>query len=107
MKSKLFYSIGEVSEYTKVPPHTIRYWENRYNLLRPEKDSRGRRRYTKSDIDLIKKINELVYEKKYKTESIKKKIKEDRNIDTAEKLTRNKIFLIKQELESILEIVNR
>ena len=106
MNSKLFYSIQEVSEYTGVPTYTIRYWEKNYNLIRPEKDSRGRRRYRKSDLELIKKIKELIYDKKYKAEGVKKKIKEEskREIPGG---TKDTINFVKKELESILEIVSR
>ena len=106
MNSKLFYSIQEVSEYTGVPPYTIRYWEKNYNLIRPEKDSRGRRRYKNSDLELIKKIKELIYDKKYKAEGAKKKIKEEKGGEGAGG-TKDTINLIKKELESIIEIVNR
>ena len=106
MNSKLFYSIQEASEHAGVPPYTIRYWEKEYNLVCPEKDSRGRRRYRKSDLELIKKIKELIYEKKYKTEGVKKKIKEEKKEEVSEG-TKDTINLIKKELESILEIVNR
>ncbi len=106
MNSKLFYSIQEVSEYTGVPPYTIRYWEKNYNLIRPEKDSRGRRRYKNADLELIKKIKELIYEKKYKAEGVKKEMKEERKVGMSVG-TKDTIDLIKKELESILEIVNK
>jgi DNA-binding transcriptional MerR regulator len=106
MNSKLFYSIKEASEYTGVPPHTIRYWEREYNLIRPEKDSGGRRRYRKSDLELIKRIKELIYDKKYKTEGVKKKIKEEQKSEISEGM-KDAIYLIRKELESILEIVNK
>ena len=63
MNEKLFYSINEASEYAGVPPYTIRYWETRYNLIRPEKNSRGRRRYRYADLELIKKIKDLICQK--------------------------------------------
>lgn len=106
MNSKLFYSIQEASEYAEVPPYTIRYWEKEYNLIRPEKDSCGRRRYGKSDLELIKKIKELIYEKKYKAEGAKKKIKEENKEESSES-AKDTINLVKKELELILEIVNR
>jgi DNA-binding transcriptional MerR regulator len=106
MNSKLFYSINEVSEYTGVPPYTIRYWEKNYNLIRPEKDSRGRRRYKYADLELLKKIKELIYDKKYKPEGVKKKIKEG-NREESSGAMKETLNLIKKELESILEIVNR
>ena len=106
MSPKLFYSIQEVSEHTGVPPYTIRYWEKEYNLIRPEKDSRGKRRYKNSDIELIKKIKELIYNKKYKAVGAKERIKTEKK-QAAPQEVKNTIDLVKKELESILEIVNR
>jgi DNA-binding transcriptional MerR regulator len=106
MNSKLFYSIQKASEYTGVPPHTIRYWEKEYNLIRPEKDSRGRRRYKNADLELIKKIKELIYDKKYKAEGVKKKLKQAKK-ESLEESPNDTLNIIKKELESILEIVNR
>ena len=106
MNTKLFYSIQEVSEYTQVPPYTIRYWERQHNLIHPEKDSRGRRRYSYADLELIKRIKELIYDKKYKAKGIKDKIKEGGKEENLETI-KDPMNLVKKELESILEIVNR
>jgi DNA-binding transcriptional MerR regulator len=106
MNSKLFYSIQEVSEHTGVPPYTIRYWEKEHNLIRPERDSRGKRRYRNADLELIKKIKELIYDKKYKAEGVKKEIKQAQKEEFL-KGSDNKLDLIRKELESILEIVSR
>lgn len=106
MSSKLFYSIQEVSEHTGVADYTIRYWEKEYNLLRPEKDSRGKRRYKSSDVELIKKIKELIYDKKYKAAGVKKKLKQTQKENSPE--SSNYILnIVKKELEEMLEIVSR
>ncbi|HIE44042.1 MAG TPA: MerR family transcriptional regulator [Candidatus Omnitrophica bacterium] len=105
MSSKLFYSIREVSEYSGVPPYTIRYWEKKFNLLRPEKDSRGRRRYTKKDMELVNRIKNLIYEEKYRVEGVKKRIKEDKKKSPEE--IEDILTLMRKELESILEVVSR
>jgi len=105
VSSKLFYSIREVSEYSGVPPYTIRYWEKKFNLLRPEKDSRGRRRYTKKDMELVNRIKNLIYEEKYRVEGVKKRIKEDKKKSPEE--IEDILTLMRKELESILEVVSR
>ena len=105
MSSKLFYSIQETSEHTGVPPYTIRYWEKEYNLIRPEKDSRGKRRYKNSDIELIKKIKELIYDKNYKASGIKKKLKQAQKENIKD--SSNMLEAVKKGLEEVLEIVSR
>ncbi len=102
----MFYSIQEVSERTGVADYTIRYWEKEYNLLRPEKDSRGKRRYKSSDVELIKKIKELIYDKKYQASGVKKKLKQAQK-ENLKGNSSDTLNIVKKELEEILEIVNR
>lgn len=62
---KNFFSIGEVSKITQIKPYILRYWESEFKLLRPARRTSGQRKYTRKDIDLILKINDLLYNKKY------------------------------------------
>ncbi len=55
--SKVLYTIGEVAEITKVPPHRIRYYESK-GLISPPRRMGNRRYYTKEH---IKEIHELKY----------------------------------------------
>ncbi len=55
--SKVLYTIGEVAEITKVPPHRIRYYESK-GLISPPRRIGNRRYYTKEH---IKEIHELKY----------------------------------------------
>ena len=63
--TKLYYSISEVSKITSLKQYVLRYWETEFPNLKPKKNSAGNRSYRQSDIDLIKKIKYLLYEKKY------------------------------------------
>lgn len=53
---KDFYPIRHVCEKTGVNAITLRAWERRYNLIRPQRTSKGHRLYTEEDISLIKRI---------------------------------------------------
>jgi len=57
---KLFYTISEVSEMVKVSPTVLRYWESRFDILKPRKNRRGLRMYTLKDIETIKTIYKLL-----------------------------------------------
>jgi DNA-binding transcriptional MerR regulator len=57
-------TIGEVSELVGVPTHVLRFWETKFKKITPYK-SNGRRYYKPSDIELIMKIKEMLYEKGY------------------------------------------
>jgi len=69
-----FYTIGQASRLTGVPCHSIRYWENEFSLLRPQRKTGGHRVYTADDIEKIQRIKELVYVRKMTLEGAKKEL---------------------------------
>ncbi len=73
-KKKKYLTIGEVSNITEVPAHTLRYWETEFNLLRPMKRVSGQRRYTRGDLQTVEKIKKLLYEDKYSISGAKKQL---------------------------------
>tara|TARA_Y100001934_G_C11620520_1_gene436439 strand:- start:18 stop:419 length:402 start_codon:yes stop_codon:yes gene_type:complete len=73
---KLYYSIGEVSEITKLKQYVLRYWETEFIQLKPAKNSAGNRNYRKSDIDLILEIKDLLYERHYTIKGAKQYLKD-------------------------------
>jgi len=75
---KEYFSIGEVFQITQVPKHTLRYWENEFKLLRPVRKSSGQRRYRKEDLELVFKIKDLLYNKRYTIEGVKKYLLADK-----------------------------
>ena len=58
---KKYFSISEVSELCSVKPHTLRFWESEFKALKPITRKGNRRYYQKEDIEIIKKIQALLY----------------------------------------------
>lgn len=56
--------MGEASRIVQVPAHTLRYWEARVGFLRPARRSSGHRRYTRSDIETILFVKDLIQRRK-------------------------------------------
>jgi DNA-binding transcriptional MerR regulator len=54
------YPIRTISELTGVPTTTLRAWERRYGLLKPERTTKGHRLYGTEDIELVKEIVKLL-----------------------------------------------
>jgi len=54
------FPIRTISELTGVPTTTLRAWERRYGLLKPDRTAKGHRLYSANDIDLIKEIVKLL-----------------------------------------------
>ena len=62
-KGKMYYSISEVAHEFDVNAHTLRYWENEFNILSPIRN-KNRRTYTSKDIADIRVIYNLLKVKK-------------------------------------------
>lgn len=62
---KLYYKIGEVSDIAHVPAYVLRFWESEFKRISPKRTSSGQRLYRKSDVELILKIKDLLYHKKF------------------------------------------
>ena len=106
---KKYLNISEVSERTDIPTHTLRYWETEFKQLKPERHS-GIRKYSVSDVELIKKIKDLLYNKKYTIDGVKKCLTVDRRRKNKSNIEVNVSDLkileeIKQELKEILNIL--
>ncbi|MBU2573693.1 MAG: MerR family transcriptional regulator [Elusimicrobia bacterium] len=72
MSEKTYFTISEISKKTRVPEHTIRYWEAKFKLLRPLRLSSGHRRYTAGDFEIISEVKDLVLMKGYTLAGAKK-----------------------------------
>lgn len=106
---KKYLNISEVSERTDVPAYTLRYWEKEFKQLRPERYS-GQRKYSPLDVELIKKIKDLLYNKKLTISGAKKCLTVDRRKKNMSNMqvgiSDSKILEeIKQDLKEILDIL--
>ncbi|MBQ4178392.1 MAG: MerR family transcriptional regulator [Elusimicrobia bacterium] len=106
---KKYLNISEVSERTNVPAHTLRYWETEFKQLKPERHS-GIRKYSPLDVELVKKIKDLLYNKKYTIDGVKKCLTVDRRKKNMSNMqvdvSDSKILEeIKQDLKDILAIL--
>lgn len=53
--AEITYSIGEVSQQTGLPPHTLRFYEREGLFLQPiGRDQSGRRRFTQAQIEWLR-----------------------------------------------------
>lgn len=72
---KRYYSIGEVAELFGVSRSLIRFWEAEFDNIRPQKNAKGERRYTKNTIEQIRCVYELVKERGYTIQGAKQALK--------------------------------
>lgn len=113
---KMFYQIREVSELTDVKSHVLRYWETEFPQLRPDKGSTGQRIYRAKDLNLIKRIKQLLYDEKFTIAGAKRKLsgelkpekmQMDLSLNLRENQLLNTIHTVKRELETLLQLLNR
>ncbi|MAX78814.1 MAG: MerR family transcriptional regulator [Crocinitomicaceae bacterium] len=75
---KLYYSIGEVAKMFDVNTSLIRFWEREFDIIKPKKNKKGNRLFTKEDVENFHVIFHLVKERGYTLDGAKKKLKENR-----------------------------
>ena len=102
---KLYFSIGEAAEILNVNTSLIRFWEKEFPILKPKKNKKGNRQFTKEDIENLKMIYHLVKERGFTLQGAKEKLKKGktttkREVDIVDSLERVKNFLLdlKKEL---------
>lgn len=75
------YSIKDLENLTKIKAHTIRIWEQRYGLLKPQRTATNIRFYLDADLKKLLNVN-LLYTNGFKISKISK-LSEDEIIEEA------------------------
>jgi DNA-binding transcriptional MerR regulator len=96
---KVIFTIGEVAEMIGENTSLIRYWENNFDILKPQKNKKGNRLFTKEDVETVKLIHYLVKERGLTLKGAQQKLKDNRdeavnNFEIVMKLQRIKDELI-------------
>ena len=101
--TKVYYSISEVANMVDVNTSLIRFWEKEFNIIKPKKNKKGNRLFTKEDVKNYQLIYYLVKERGYTLKGAKDKLKaETKNVQN-EKIIVDKMNKIKRFLLNIKE----
>ncbi|MEE8188182.1 MAG: MerR family transcriptional regulator [Kiloniellales bacterium] len=71
-----FRTISEVSQELEVPQHVLRFWESKFTPVKPLKRGGGRRYYRPEDIDLLRRIRNLLYTEGYTIKGVQRLLRE-------------------------------
>jgi DNA-binding transcriptional MerR regulator len=71
-----FRTISEVAAELNVPQHVLRFWESRFNEIKPMKRGGGRRYYRPEDVDLLRGIRHLLYGEGYTIRGVQRILKD-------------------------------
>ncbi|MBU3600685.1 MerR family transcriptional regulator [Polynucleobacter sp. 30F-ANTBAC] len=97
--AKRYFTIGEVGELCDVKPHVLRYWEQEFNQLKPQKRRGNRRYYQHHEVVLIRRIRELLYEEGFTISGARIRLGESSAQPASDSSLRD-------ELEAVLQILS-
>jgi DNA-binding transcriptional MerR regulator len=92
--AKRYFTIGEVGDLCAVKPHVLRYWEQEFNQLKPQKRRGNRRYYQHHEVVLIRRIRDLLYNDGFTIHGAKNRLEE---LDSQ--------WQIRSELEALLSLL--
>ena len=76
---KFFYSVGEVAKILGASPSLVRFWANEFpKFIKPQRNAKGNRLFTKEDVETFKHIHVLVKVEGLTLEGAAKRLKGDR-----------------------------
>lgn len=75
-----FRTISEVSVELDVPQHVLRFWETKFPQIKPLKRGGGRRYYRPDDVELLRRIQILLYQDGYTIKGVQKLLRESRGL---------------------------
>jgi len=94
--SKRYFTIGEVSDLCGVRSHVLRYWEQEFTQLSPQKRRGNRRYYQHHEVLLIRKIRALLYEEGFTISGARNRLDEARGE-----------LRLRDELQAVLQILSK
>ncbi len=97
--TKLYYTMGEVTEMFDVNASQIRFYEREFDILQPKKNKKGNRLFTPEDVENLKIIFNLVKDRGFTLQGAREYLKSNKdevkeNQKIIDSLERVKQFLL-------------
>lgn len=112
LPDKKYFTIGEVSELCDLKSHVLRYWEQVFPQLEPNK-RRGRRYYQKRDLELVLEIKTLLHDQGFTIPGAKARLSrgelpKDMELESdADNAVYHKLATMRSELKEFLTYLNQ
>lgn len=96
---KVYYRIGEVASMFDVNVSLIRFWEKEFDNIKPYRNKKGTRFFTKKDVETFHLIFHLVKERGFTLAGAREKLKDNpadmqRDHEIVKSLQQIRTFLI-------------
>ena len=101
--TKIYYSIGEVASMLRVNTSLVRFWEKEFDILKPKKNKKGNRQFTKQDVKNYFLIYHLVKKRGYTLNGAKEVLKNNISEIKDQKTIVDKMIKIKSFLLNLKE----
>ena len=101
---KYLYTIGEVAEILGESVSLVRFWSNEFTkFIKPQRNAKGNRLYTKEDIETFKHSHLLVKVEGLTLEGAAKRLKGDKKEVINKSKVLDTLKAIRQQLSEIRE----
>lgn len=100
---KRYFSISETARLCGVKPYILRFWEQEFTQLKPDKRRGNRRYYQYQDLILIRQIRKLLYEDGFTIEGACAQLTGDIKETMAESRVNDITARTVEELEALLK----
>ncbi len=104
---KRYFTIGEVSQLCALKSHVLRYWEQEFPQLQPNKRRGNRRYYQRHDVELICQIRHLLYEQGFTIEGARQQLAQQTAQLTVQTVavTRARIVQLREQVTETLQLL--
>ena len=96
-----YYTISNVSKKLRIPAHVLRFWEKKFNFVKPKKSKTGRRYYTNQDVVNLEIIKDLLHNKGYTIPGAIKYIKNNNELKD------HNLNNLKISNETLINVINK
>jgi len=96
-----FRTISEVANQLGLEQHVLRFWESRFNQIRPMKRGGGRRYYRPEDIALLKRIHGLLKNEGYTIKGVQKRLQNNPTLSdiTDQQIQQNQTVALENSID--------
>lgn len=104
------YSIGEVSEMLGVTVRTLRVWEEQFKQLKPKRDRVKRRYYLHDDIEIARRIKQLLKTEKLSSEGARIRLSQELQLEGRPRTKKELVDLvdsIENDIRSLLDRMDK
>ncbi|MBQ1866112.1 MAG: MerR family transcriptional regulator [Bacteroidales bacterium] len=98
---KLYYTIGEVAEMLGENVSLVRFWSNYFTFLKPTRNAKGNRLYTKEDLETFRQIHMLIKDQGMTLDGAAKRFRADRRPVEAKVKVLDSLKSIRAQLDEV------